>query len=73
MVGSVTLIQCKQCGYPSQGSLTCPRCDAELEVGGFDRLLHFYTNTWPGQLLGGCGCLVVMGVLVAIYVLLLSR
>ena len=73
MVGEVALIQCKQCDYPSQGSMTCPRCGAELEVGGFDRLLHFYTNTLTGQLLGGCGCLVVMGVLVALYILLLAR
>ncbi|RLB63365.1 MAG: hypothetical protein DRI90_07005 [Deltaproteobacteria bacterium] len=73
MVRLVALNQCTQCGYPSQGSLTCPRCGAQLEAGGLAHLVHFYTNTWTGQLVGGCGCLVVIGVAIALYVLLVSR
>jgi hypothetical protein len=73
MVWLVALNQCTHCGYPSQGSLTCPRCGAQLEVDGLARIVHFYTNTWTGQLIGGCGCLVVLGVAVAITILLQSR
>ncbi len=67
----MALTECKQCGYPSQGSLTCPRCGAQLDVGGLDHLVHFYTNTWTGQLIGGCGCTVVLAALVAVYYFLL--
>jgi len=67
----MALNECKQCGYPSQGSLTCPRCGAQLEVGGLNRWVHFYTNTWTGQILGGCGCLVVLALLVGLYLLVL--
>jgi uncharacterized paraquat-inducible protein A len=61
---------CKQCGYPSQASVSCPRCGAALEVSGFDKLLVLYTNTWTGQLAVGCGGLLLLAAIGALIWLL---
>lgn len=61
---------CKQCGYPSQACLNCPRCGAQLEVSGLDKLVVLYANTWTGQLLVGGGCLLLLGAIGALIWLL---
>ncbi len=50
---------CPQCGYQCQGWSNCPSCNGPLELEGWERFLKLYTNTWTGQLLGGCGCLLI--------------
>jgi uncharacterized paraquat-inducible protein A len=65
-IGMSDMHVCKQCGYPSQASLSCPRCGAQLEVSGVDKLLAVYTNTWTGQLVVGCGGLLLLGAAAAV-------